>query len=322
MQTRRAILAAPLAAGLASGSAAAQEYPSRAVRIVVPFPPGGSTDITARLLAARLQEMWGQSVVVDNRAGGDGIIGTSAVVQSAPDGYTLLLAASALPIAAAARRRMPYDVERDLAPITLLGTISNVLIVHASVPANTVQEFIALARARPGALNFASAGASTGQRFAFELMKQQLGLDIVHVPYRGGAPAGQALLSGQVESMIVNGLEAMPLIQSGRARALAVTTKDRIPALPDVPTLAETVMPGLDVTVWQAVFSRAGTPDAAIAKLNRDIRAVVAEPAVTRRLGELGLTVRTTTPAELGAFLKNELETWTRVARAAGIQED
>jgi tripartite-type tricarboxylate transporter receptor subunit TctC len=289
---------------------------------MVPFPPGGSTDITARLLAARLQERWGQSVVVENRAGGDGIIGTSAAVQSAPDGYTLLLAASSLPIAAAARQRMPYDILRDLAPVTLLGTISNVLIVHASVPATTVQEFVALAHARPGALNFASAGASTGQRFAFELMKQQLGLDVVHVPYRGGAPAGQALLAGEVQSMIVNGLEAMPLIQSGRARPLAVTTKDRIPALPTVPTLAETVMPGLDVSVWQAVFARAGTPAPVIAKLNADIRAVVTEPAVTARLQELGLTVRTGTPAELGSFLQEELATWTRVARAAGIQED
>jgi tripartite-type tricarboxylate transporter receptor subunit TctC len=322
MQSRRAILATPFLLGLAAKGAAAQAYPARPVRIVVPFPPGGSTDITARLIAARLQEKWGQSVVVDNRAGGDGIIGTSAVTQSAPDGYTLLLAASALPIAAAGRRRMPYDVEKDLAPITLLGTISNVLIVHESVPARTVQEFVALARARPGALNFASAGASTGQRYAFELMKQQLGIDVVHVPFRGGAPAGQALISGQVESMIVNGLEAMPLIQTGKARPLAVTTKDRIPSLPEVPTLAETVMPGLDVSVWQAVFSRGGTPEPIIAKLNTDIRAVVAEPAVTQRMRELGLTVRTTSPAELGAFLKHELETWTRVARAAGIQED
>jgi tripartite-type tricarboxylate transporter receptor subunit TctC len=322
MQSRRALLAAPLALAMMAGRAGAQAYPSRPVRMVVPFPPGGSTDITARLLAQRLQEKWSQSVVVDNRAGGDGIIGTTAVTQSAPDGYTLLLAASALPIAAAARRRMPYDVETDLAPITLLGTISNVLIVHEAVPARTVQDFVALARARPGALNFASAGASTGQRFAFELMKQHLGIDVVHVPYRGGAPAGQALISGQVESMIVNGLEAMPLIQSGRARALAVTTKDRIPALPDVPTLAETVMPGLDVSVWQAVFTRGGTPEPVIAKLNADIRVVVAEPAVTARMRELGLTVRTTPAAEMGTFLRHELETWRRVAQAAGIQED
>ncbi|HEV7263492.1 MAG TPA: tripartite tricarboxylate transporter substrate binding protein [Falsiroseomonas sp.] len=324
MTTKRTLLGSLLALpALAFGNAAdAQGYPTRPVRLVVPFPPGGSTDITARLFAARLQEKWGQPVVVENRPGGDTIIATGAVVQAPADGYTVLLATSALPITAAVRRSLPYDVQRDLSPVTLIGTIPNALVVHPSVRANTVAEFVALAKSRPGALNFASAGASTGQRFAFELLKQRLGIDVVHVPFRGGAPATQAVVAGQVESMIMNVLEAVPLVRTGRLRALAVTTKERVSGLPDVPTLAETVMPGLDVSVWQAAFVPAGSPPEAIARLNRDLRAVAAEPAVAQRLQELGLNVRTGSPEELGAFLREEVETWTRVAREAGIQEN
>jgi tripartite-type tricarboxylate transporter receptor subunit TctC len=322
MTMRRRSLAA-LAMGAAFATPAlSQGFPTRPVRIIVPFPPGGSTDITARVLAARLAEIWGVGVVVDNRAGGDGIIGAEAAARAQPDGYTLLLAASALAISAAVRRRLPYDPMRDLAPVTLIGTLSNVLVVNPALPAQTVAEFVALARSRPGALNFASAGASTGQRFAFELLKQRLNVDVVHVPYRGGAPAAQAILAGDVQSMIINALEATPLIQSGRVRALAVTTAARIPAFPDVPTLAETVLPGLDVSVWQAVFATGGTPSAVIAKLNTDIRRVLAEPAVTQRLGELGLTMSSGTPEQLGSFLREEIATWTAVARQAGIQED
>jgi tripartite-type tricarboxylate transporter receptor subunit TctC len=324
MATKRVLLGSLLAlpALLPATRAAAQEFPARQVRLVVPFPPGGSTDITARLFAQRLQQMWGQAVVVDNRPGGDTLIGTGAVVQAPADGHTVLIATSALPITAAVKKSLPYDVQRDLAPVTLIGTIPNVLVVHPSVAANSVAEFVALAKSRPGALNFASAGASTGQRFAFELLKQRLGINVVHVPFRGGAPATQAVLGGQVESMIINVLEAVPLVQAGRLRALAVTTKDRVPSLPEVPTLAETVMPGLDVTVWQAAFVPSGSPAAAVARLNRDMRAVAAEPAVAQRLQELGMAVRTGTPEELATFLRTEVETWTRVAREAGIQED
>jgi len=321
MMRRRDLGVMALGAALAA-PAWAQTFPARPVRVVVPFPPGGSTDITARVLGARLAELWSVPVVVENRAGGDGVIGAEAVARGTPDGHTLLLAATSFAISAAMRRRLPFDAARDFAPVTLIGTISNVLVVHPSVPANTVAEFIALARARPGQLNFASAGASTGQRFAFELLKQRLGVDVVHVPYRGGAPAAQAIAAGEVQSMIINGLEATPLIQGGRVRALAVTTAQRIPAFPDVPTLAETVLPGLDVSVWQSVLATAGTPPAVIAKLNAEIRQVVAEPAITRRLQELGLTVTTGTPEQLGGFLAEEIATWTRVARDAGIQED
>ncbi len=305
-----------------SAPALAQAYPTRPVRILVPFPPGGSTDITARLLAARLAELWGVGVVVENRAGGDGIIGAEAAARAAPDGYTLLLAATSFAISAAMRRRLPYDAARDFAPVTMIGSISNIMAVHPSVPAQTVQEFVALARARPGQLNFASAGASTGQRFAFELLKQRLDIDVVHVPYRGGAPAAQALLSGEVQSMIINALEATPLVQSGRIRAIAVTTAARVPAFPDVPTLAETVLPGLDVSVWQAMMMTGGSPPEAVAKVNADLHRILAEPAIARRLGELGLTLSPGTPEQLRRLLAEEIATWTRVAQAAGIQED
>ncbi len=321
MITRRSLTMTALGTALAA-PALAQSYPARPVRILVPFPPGGSTDITARLLGARLAELWGVGVVVENRAGGDGIIGAEAAARAAPDGHTLLLAATSFAISAAVRRRLPYDPLRDFAPVMMIGTIPNIMAVHPSLPARTVQEFVALARARPGQLNFASAGASTGQRFAFELLKQRLNLDVVHVPYRGGAPAAQALVAGEVQSMIINALEATPLVQAGRIRAIAVTTATRFAAFPDVPTLAETVLPGLDVSVWQAMMMTGGSPPEAVARVNADLRRILAEPVIAQRLGELGLTLAPGTPEALGRLLADEIATWTRVARDAGIQED
>jgi tripartite-type tricarboxylate transporter receptor subunit TctC len=300
----------------------AQTFPSKPVKLVVPFPAGGSTDITARLLAAKLGEFWTQPIVVENRPGADTIIGTEAVVRAPADGHTVLIAASALPITQAVRRKLPYNVLTEFAPVTLIGTLPNVLVVHPSVEARTPAEFVALAKANPGKLNFASAGPSTGQRFTFELLKQNLGFDVIHVPYKGGAPATQAVLAGEVQSMIINILEALPLVRDGRLRALAVTTKERLPALPDVPTLSETLLPGLDVTVWQAALVPAGTPPEIVALLNRDLRRAVAAPEVTTKLQDMGLQIATGTPEAFGNFLKAEVEMWTRVATQANIQED
>lgn len=310
----------PAMAALCFGSAAAQGYPDKPVRIVVAFPPGGSTDITARLIAPKLSAKWRQPVIVENKPGAAANIGTDYVAKSEPDGSTLLLATTAIAISAVVYENLTYDALNDLAPVTMVSTIPNVLVVHPSVPATSVHEFIAHAKARPGKLNFAAPGAASGQRMTCELIKQLTGTDIVMVPYKGGAPAVQATLAGEVQAMIVNVVEAAQFVQGGKLRALATTTAARAPMLPDVPTLSETVAPGLDAAVWQGVLVRAGTPAATISKINADVAAALAAPEVRDRLVALGMAVETGTPAAFGEFLRAEIAKWGGVARAANIK--
>jgi len=313
----------PLFAGAALAfalHAGAQGFPSKPVRIVVPFPPGGSTDIAARLVAPRLAELWKQSVVVENKPGAAANIGADFVAKSAPDGHTQLLATTALAASAAIFDKLTYDPVRDLAPVVFLAAIPNLLMVHPSVPATTPQAFVAYARANPGKLNFASPGASTGQRLAFELFKQMAGLDIVHVAYKGGAPAGQALLAGEVQSMIMNVVEAQPLVKAGRLRALAATTARRAAMFPDVPTLSETVAPGLDASVWQGVLVAGGTPADAIARIRADWAAVLGQSEVRERFVALGMEVAPGTSGEFAQFLGEEIAKWKRVAQAANVK--
>jgi tripartite-type tricarboxylate transporter receptor subunit TctC len=216
----------------------AQSFPSRPVKIVVAFPPGGSTDITARLVAPKLAELWKQPVLVENKPGAGANIGTDYVAKSAPDGHTLLLATTAFAVSAAVYDKLPYDPQKDLAPVLFVSSIPNLLVVNPALPAATPQEFVQYARANAGKLSFASPGPATGQRLAFELVKQAAGIDFLHVPYKGGAPAGQAVIAGEVQAMIVNLVEALPQIKAGRMKAIAVTTAKRSSMLPDVPTLA------------------------------------------------------------------------------------
>jgi tripartite-type tricarboxylate transporter receptor subunit TctC len=305
-----------------TAAAFAQSFPARAVRIVVPFPPGGSTDITARLVAPKLQELWKQPVLVENRAGAGANIGTEFVAKSAPDGHTLLLATTALAATAAIYDKLAYDPQKDLAPVLFVSSIPNVLVVPASLPASTPHEFVALARAQPGKLNFASPGATTGQRLTFELLKQMTGIDVVHVPYKGGAPAGQALLAGEVQSMIMNVVEALPHLKGGKLKAIAATTARRAAMLPDLPTLAETVAPGLDASVWQGVLAPAGTPTDAIDQLNRDFAAVLGQPDVRERLVGMGMELAPGSPAQFERFLKEEIVKWSRVAKAANVRAE
>ena len=296
------------------------DFPSRAVRIVVPFPPGGSTDITARLVAAQLTKIWQQPVTVENKPGAAASIGTEYVARAAPDGHTILLATTALPISAATFEKLPFDPVRDLRPVLLVSTIPNVLVVNPTLPARTIGEFVDFARSNPGKLNFASPGVATGQRLTFELLKQSAGIDVVHVPYKGGAPAGQAVLGGEVQSMIMNIAEALPLVQASRLRALAVTTRARQPKLPDVPTLDETVARGIDTSVWQGVLVPAGTPTAVIDRINRGWREALGAAEVGGRLEDMGMQVAAGSSAEFRSFLAAEFDLWRRVAKAGNIR--
>lgn len=305
---------------LCAAAAAQAQFPSRPVHLVVAFPPGGSTDITARLIAPKLSEKWGQPVVVENKPGAGANIGTEFVAKAAPDGHTLLLATTAIAISPSTFKQLGYDALKDLAPVTLVSTIPNILVVHPSVKAESIQEFIALAKRQPGKLNFAAPGAASGQRMTFELIKQVSGTDIVMVPYKGGAPAVQATLAGETQAMIVNVVEAAKLVEAGKLRALAATTATRAPMLPQVPTLAETVAPGLDTSVWQGIVVPAGTPAAVVQQVNRDVAAALALPDVRDRLRALGMNVAPGTPEAFGRFLAEEVERWSKVARSANIE--
>ncbi len=297
-------------------------YPSRPVKLVVAFPPGGSTDITARLLAARLADKWGQPVVVENRPGAGANLGTAFVARSAADGHTILLATTALAISPSVYASTGYDALKDLTPVIMVSTIANVLVVNPSLPAANIAEFVAYAKAHPGKLNFAAPGASSGQRMTFEMVKQVTGTDIVMVPYGGGAPALQAVLGGQVEAMIVNVVEAATYVRAGKLRALATTTARRSPMLPEVPTLAETVAPGVDTAVWQGILVPAGTPPAVVQQIHRDVASVLALADVTERLEALGMDVAPAGPEAFARFLREEIDTWRRVGKGAGVKPE
>jgi tripartite-type tricarboxylate transporter receptor subunit TctC len=290
------------------------------VKIIVPFPPGGSTDIAARLVAPKLAELWKQPVVVENKPGAAANIGADFVAKSPPDGHTQLLATTALAASAAIFDKLTYDPVRDLAPVVFVAAIPNLLMIHPSVPAATPQAFVAYVKANPGKLNFASPGASTGQRLTFELFKQMAGLDILHVAYKGGAPAGQALLAGEVQAMVMNVVEAQPLVKGGRLRPLAATTLKRATGFPDVPTLAETVAPGLDASVWQGVLVAGGTPPEGIARIRADWITVLAQPEIRERLVGLGMDLTPGTSAEFARFLADEIAKWKKVAQTANIK--
>ena len=297
-------------------------FPSHPVKIVVAFPPGGSTDVTARLLASKLQEKWAQPVVVENRPGAGANIGTAFVAHAPADGHTMLLATTAIAISPSTYASTGYDALKDFAPVTMVSVIPNVLVVNPSVPAANVREFIGHAKANPGKLNFGAPGAASGQRMTFELIKQLTGTDIVMVPYGGGAPALQAVLGGQVEAMIVNVVEAATYVRAGKLRALAITTAKRAPLLPDVPTLAETVAPQLDTSVWQGVLVPAATPQPVVQQIARDVAAVLALPDVADKLGGLGMELVPGSPDAFGRFLRDEIATWRRVAQTAGVKPE
>ena len=322
----RAVLAAALAVagGLAPALAAESEatYPSRPIRIVVPFAAGGPSDIMARTLAQKLTLAWGQPVVVDNRTGAAGIIGADAVAKSAPDGYTLLQAQVGDTISVSLYSKLPYNFEKDFAPITLAGLTPFILVAHPSVPARDLRELIALAKAKPGTLSFGSSGAGTASHLAGELLKSSAGIDITLVPYKGQAPATADLLGGQIAMMINNPITSLAHVKTGKLRALAVSTGKRFSQLPEVPTVAESGLPGFDVGFWLGVLAPAGTPRPIVDKLNGALVKALREPDVIERLAGLGVEIVANSPDDFARVVRADIVKWAKVVKDSGAKAD
>jgi tripartite-type tricarboxylate transporter receptor subunit TctC len=315
------ILALGLACLAIGGDARAQDYPSRPVRLVVGFPAGGPTDVLARLVGQRLSERLGQQFLVENKPGAGSNIATESVVNAAPDGYTILVCASANTINTTLYKRLSFDFARDLAPVAGLARVPNALLLHPAVPARSVTEFIAYAKSNAGKVNMASSGKGTTTHLAGELFKVMTGVDLVHVPYRGSAPAVTDLVGGQVQVWFGDIPTAIAHIKSGAVRALAVTTATRTPILPDLAPIAETV-PGYEASAWFGFAAPKGTPAEATAKLNREINAALADAKIKARIAELGSTPMILTPAEFGSFIVGETEKWAKAVKFSGATVD
>ncbi len=306
-----------------AGGAFAQAYPNHAIRLVVPFPAGGTTDILARDVGKRLTETLGQSVVIDNRPGAGGNIGSDIVAKSAPDGYTLLMGTVGThAINPSLYAKMPYDHVKDFAPVVLVAGVPNVLVVHPALPVKSVAELIKLAKDKPGTINFASSGAGTSIHLSGELFKTMTGVDIVHVPYKGSAPALTDLMGGQVQIMFDNLPSSLPQIKGGKLRAIAVTSLKRAPALPDLPTLAESGLPGFEASSWFGILAPAGTPAPVIAKINAEVDKWLQSPEGKEQLMTQGAEVAGGTPEQFAAHIRAETEKWAKVVKASGAKVD
>jgi tripartite-type tricarboxylate transporter receptor subunit TctC len=316
--SRRAILIA-YSVALMSANAAAENYPSHPVKIVVPFPPGGSNDIIARILAQKLSERTGQQFFVENRGGAGGNIGAEAVAKASADGYTLLVTAPPpLTTNIALYKSLPFDPGRDFAPVALLATVPIVLMVHPSLPVKSVQELVALAKAKPGTLNFGSSGIGSTNHLAGELLKRMTGIDIVHVPYKGAAPAMNDLIAGHIPMMFDNMPAVLPQVQGGSVRAIAVAGARRASALPDVPTVAEQGVEGFEVFSWFGLVAPAKTPAPVLETLQREAETILKMPDVQKRLAELGADPGAISGAEFAKFLADDTAKWTKIIQASG----
>ena len=307
------------AAFAAAGCVHAQAFPVKPVRIVVPLAPGGSTDVLARLVAAKLSELWGQQVIVDNRGGAGTMIGTEIVARAPGDGYTLLMVTSAFAVNFSLYKKVPYKLT-DFVALSNVGQTPNVLAVHPSVPAKSVNELIALLRSRPGQLTYSSGGIGGSTHLAGELFKLLAGVDVVHVPYKGGAPAVADLASGQVMMTFGNLTTVLPFANAGRVRALAVTSAKRSPVLPDLPTMAEAGVAGFEAATWNGLLAPASTPKEIVAKLNADIVKVLNMPDTRAKLAANALEPIGDTPADFSAHIAHEVARWAKVVKAAGIR--
>ncbi len=300
---------------------AQDKWPSKPIKYIVPFPPGGTTDILARLISAKLSTALGQQVLVENKAGAGGNIGSDFVAKSAPDGYTILggtISSHAINVSMYAN--MPYDPVKDFVPITLIGTNANVLVVDPKNPAKDLKELIAQAKAKPGAMSFASAGNGTSQHLSGELFKSMAGLQMEHIPYKGSAPAIQDVMAGQVPMMFDTTVVAAPHIKGGNVRALAVTSSKRVKGMESIPTMAEAGVPGYELVSWQGVFAPAATPKAIVTRLNAELVKIIAMPDIRERLDSLGVDPVANTPEEFAAFQKAEIAKWAKVVKDANIK--
>jgi len=302
--------------------AASQAYPNRPIRFIIPYAVGGGTDILGRIVALRLTERIGQQVIVDNRPGAGAIIGSEILVKSAPDGYTIMTANIAHGANPYLQKKLPYDTENDFVPVTLMALLPSLLVVHPSVPARSVSEFVAAARAKPGEMGYGTAGNGSANHLTMELFKVTTKTNIVHVPYKGGGPAMQDLLAGQVKAMFITVPPVLPQVKAGKLLALGISSGKRSPTLPDVPTVAESGVPGFEVYEWQGVVLPKGTPRPIVDRLHKEITGVLGLPDVRERIGGLGAEVVGGTPEEFATFIRRELKLWERVIREAGIKPD
>jgi tripartite-type tricarboxylate transporter receptor subunit TctC len=315
-----ALAAAMLACAI---QVSAQGFPARPARIVVPFPPGGPLDTVGRALAQGLTERWGQAVVVENKPGAGGNIGADFVAKSAPDGYTVVMGAlSTHAVNPSLYAKLPYDAQKDFAPITLVAVTPNVLVVNPSLPVSSVRELIAYAKAHPGKLSFGSGSTGSAGHLAGELLKADAGIDMVHVPYKGAAPAMQALLAGDTQLMFDNLANAMAQVKAGTLRALAVTTAQRSRLAPDLPTMAEAGVPGFDIATWFGLLAPAGTPADVIARWNADVTRLLSAPDMRERLLAQGAEPAPDSPAEFARFIANELVKYARIVKVSGAKVD
>jgi tripartite-type tricarboxylate transporter receptor subunit TctC len=307
----------------AASSALAELYPSRPIRLLVPFAPGGGGDVVGRTIAQRLSEQLGKPIVIDNRGGAGGTLGVDLAAKAAPDGYTVLLGnVGPLALSPALYAKLPYDTLRDFAPVSLIASFPNILVANPNLPFKSVQELVAYAKSRPGKLNFASAGSGTSTHLAGELFKSVAGIDVVHVPYKGGAAAITDVIGGQVAYYFGTLPSSLPLARAGKLRALGVTSLQRSPAAPDVPTIAESGYRGFEMAAWYGLLVPAGTPRDIIAKLNAATLATLALPDVKERLAQDGSDPMGSTPTQFGAYIKSEIAKWSGVVRAANIKAD
>ena len=313
LMTTASLMAAPLAA---------QPYPSKPVRLIINFPPGGPTDIMGRLAADALSKAWGAQVIADNRAGAGGNIGFELCAKSPPDGYTLCMMTVAQSIAPSVYARLAFDPLRDFTPVTMLAILPSLLLVHPSVPAKNVRELTALAKAKPGALTYGSTGNGTSPHMMMEMYKALAGINLVHVPYKGASPAMIDQISGQIEVAFSTAIAALPFVQQGKVRAIAVTTRDRFPPLPELPTMEQSGVKGFDASSWNGIVMPAATPRDIVAKINAELVKMLKTPEMKEKILQQGGIAGGNSPEEFSAFIKAEVEKWARVAQAAKVRLD
>jgi tripartite-type tricarboxylate transporter receptor subunit TctC len=315
MRIATASILATLVALSGAPAVAADKYPQKPVRLVVPFSPGGGTDLLARAVSDRLTEVLGATIIVDNRAGAGSTIGTAQVARAAPDGYTLLFTSASYTFAPNFYRDLPYDPIKDFKPITMFGSLPNILVVHPSMPVKSIKELLALARERPGEIYYGSAGRGSNVHLTTELFLYMAGIKMTQVPYKGMGPAQIGLISGEVQVLLPAFQSIFPFVKSGQVRALAITTKQRSPLLPDLPTLDESGVPGYDKSAWFGLFAPAAVPEPVITRIYQAVAKVLKDPEIVKRLAAEGAVARGEPPAEFDAFVRAELATWAKLIR-------
>jgi tripartite-type tricarboxylate transporter receptor subunit TctC len=321
MKTFAALLAAAIAV-IAPAQSVAQKFPEKPIRFIVPFPPGGGNDILARVLAPKMAEFLGQPVVIDNRAGAGGNIGTDLAAKSPPDGYTIVIASNQVTMNPALYAKLPFDIEKDFAPVALAASVPIVLVVHPSVPANNVRDLIALAKANPGKYNYSTPGAGTPQHIAFEVFNHSAGTKVTHVPYKGTGPAIADLIAGQVQTAFGTLPSLEQHVKAGKLRALAIATPKRSQSMPNVPTVAEAALAGFDVPLWYSILAPAGTPAPILARLSADVAKALATPEVRDRLVSQGFEISYLPPEQMSALMKGDIARWGKALREIGLKLD